>query len=1849
LKDVAIQHSKVVAMATSPLQRHSQAPRHRETDLVSHLEEYKRIAGKPFDEWDLALCFLEAAKNSPAAEWTGFYSSTLTSWKKRYADGIFKFADFMEAIKYWAQKHLPAYVHAVQGKGKEKALLADAVKTDKKDKKVGFSADAGRVLPSSSARAQDGDKHCSLHGKGNHSSDECRVLKNKDHKSSKASKNSKSKSSHGEAAAKSQRSASRSASPARGAKADEKTGAGLPDKFKHVKCYTCGNMGHPASRCPDNETANFVGVVCYGQPISVDFKTSPGDGGYSGDSEYDSSDDCRADADDFDGGRADIFLRVFKSLHSDGPDDVHADIDASDDDDHADDTDDAECPDGHLPRLDVALERDVIVATSIPVRASALDLVRLSHDDYVQEWNDAGLQAIRQALNYYSALQQAHHPASIDRSMEDSLLDSARRFSIDDDTRALRARQQEIHQRRPRGHFRVVASWRHLLARLGCHIDVMVSLITTPPESAALQRWSLLARRLTARTAISSYCLDVDFADSDADDDDHDDNRDGCTINDSAADSEDDTGSSCVDSDYTSTSDSDYTSTSDSDSTTFSSYCSDVDSADEDDDASSYCSDVDSADEDDDASSYCPDVYSSDDDDDDDCCSDDGSDDNNPARLTFVFTAAGPWSATTVDDDEALLDSGASITLLKMSEFFDEDTYGVSTVRLTVANGGTMQATGEGIATLRLTDVHGEAITVRVRALHCPQMPHNLISLSSLIDEGWTAQFAAPVGHLLSPTGHSVPLARRHTLWALPLAAQPQAVLCALAAPITLSPIDLLHLRFGHLHHDALIKGSRFITGLPHTLRASDLHGVAPCHECMRAKSRRTGPGQLGVIYHESANQPLSIINIDLSGPHRTFGVGPDGQENIRYSLIIVDSFTLMRWDVPLTAKSEVVDALRDWLNYTHSTCRHRVQRIHGDHDSTFTSASMTALCQEFAIGQSWSSVDEPRQNPYAERSIGITTTLARSMLATSNAPIKLWWLARQYASEILNMFAMSHDAIPYELFHQKFPNGSLYFPFGCFAWIWTDRKHSNDPKFISAGQKGIIVGTGLSNGKKAFRVYTDDGKIKYAVSVTVDMTYFPYRPAGERRLTSAFFNGDFPSTEHCVSWDEGSSPLDRYDAVYADMTVDNADDFISSEPDYAVDHVLDDFVLPEYAAREGGSITDIPVTERGTQRTLSGADVSDSVGTTSDDDDDDDVAAKISLARSDNLRLSDGTCVVDLIGRRTELLWSNNEVYHGVVKDFRYNPSLKIEGRRFTFITEYEEDGKIMNHYYEWGRYPLKKILVKTDDVGDAAVFYAQDAIEEDKYLPDVVSSRKEMLQQPDSKHFLSAEHVEIENMKKHGVLEWVHCPRGARLVRSKFTYKRKRDANGEIEKYKARMVARGFTQIYGVDFNETFAPVATATAFRLLMVTAMIHNLHISGGDIDGAFLNAELEEEIYMSPDGYEDPTGGGRVFKLLKSIYGLKQSANCWFKLLSSTLRNLGYSPLDGSDCFWILYNGDDCISLLVMHVDDYVHAFSDPALNDRIVSVFTELWGVSGVGPVKMHLGMHVEYEAGKRVRIHQRTYIEKILKRFNMSDAKPQPTPMDPYIKLSSADCPETPNVDDRKLFAEMYGSALYAAVTTRPDLAKAMTALGKYMTNPGPSHIQGIKRVFRYLAGTVNQGLEYRNEPWKTPALPYSIAVHEPVTFTDSDWAGEQDNLYSTTGTLTFLAGGPIAWKAVLQRIQAQSSGEAEYIAMSDGAKDILYVRRVLYRMGFYRPIGPTRMLVDSTAAIAIASKPGITSKTKHIALRYHFIRKLIADGLIQTVKVPTLDNVADVLTKAVEKQTFVRLAPFIVRTMTD
>ena len=550
--------------------------------------------------------------------------------------------------------------------------------------------------------------------------------------------------------------------------------------------------------------------------------------------------------------------------------------------------------------------------------------------------------------------------------------------------------------------------------------------------------------------------------------------------------------------------------------------------------------------------------------------------------------------------------------------------------------------------------------------------------------------------------------------------------------------------------------------------------------------------------------------------------------------------------------------------------------------------------------------------------------------------------------------------------------------------------------------------------------------------------------------------------------------------------------------------------------------------------------------------------------------------------------------------------------------------------------------------DVPIEAVNVAEEAAEDARadYLPDVVPSRHEMLRQPDAPKFIEAEHVEVQNMERHKVMTWCIPPKGVRLISSKFTYKRKRDKNGAIIKWKARLVARGFTMVFGVDYMHSSSPVASLVAFRLVIAIAVVEGMDISSGDIEGAFLNGDLSEDIdeplYMRPPaGFEDPTGQGRVFKLTKSIYGLKNASYCWFKLLSSVMRELGYKPVDASECFWA-YNDGERKALFVVHVDDYVHAFNDATLDKILVDKFTKLWGVSSVGPLQFYLGMEVNYVKGQSVTVSQRAYFEKLLKRFGFEGMKPVDSPMDPAFKITAADSEGIKALGggEKKLYMEIVGSLIYAAVITRPDICNAVAQLGRVMNNPGRAHLAAAKRVLRYIAGTLDRGLHYVNKAWTPPGYNEPISPKELNIYADSDWAGDQDTSKSTSGYLTMMAGGIISYRAALQKTQALSSAEAEYVSLSDAGREATYITNVLRELDIIPQGGPIPLYSDSSAAIAMTQYKGVNHRTKHIALRHHFIKSLIDEGTIEVRKIGTEDNPADILTKATDKVTLARHA---------
>jgi len=356
----------------------------------------------------------------------------------------------------------------------------------------------------------------------------------------------------------------------------------------------------------------------------------------------------------------------------------------------------------------------------------------------------------------------------------------------------------------------------------------------------------------------------------------------------------------------------------------------------------------------------------------------------------------------------------------------------------------------------------------------------------------------------------------------------------------------------------------------------------------------------------------------------------------------------------------------------------------------------------------------------------------------------------------------------------------------------------------------------------------------------------------------------------------------------------------------------------------------------------------------------------------------------------------------------------------------------------------------------------------------PSVVGSRREMLLHPDRDQFIIAEQVEVENMTKNGVFKVVKLPKGARAIGSKFTYKIKVNEHGKVIQHKARLVARGFEQRPGIDYLDTSAPVAGVTAFRLLVVIALLNGWTTYSWDVQSAFLHSKLTEVIYMKPPhGYTGSIGLDEVFLLEKTLYGLKQAAAEWHLLLSGALRSLGYESADQSNCLWVKkYKGHTCI--VCHHVDDCAATASCNAIAYELRDMLQSKFGLTDSGDLTWHLGMNVSIIYKQYAIISQRLYVESIMNRFGMANAKSVPTPMCDSRRISVEDCPAEVDDELRQEYMELVGSLMYLAHMTRPDIGLAVSQLGGVLTNPGPVHMQAAKRVVRYLSGTKDLGLKY-------------------------------------------------------------------------------------------------------------------------------------------------------------------------------
>ncbi|GJT97848.1 putative ribonuclease H-like domain-containing protein [Tanacetum coccineum] len=468
-------------------------------------------------------------------------------------------------------------------------------------------------------------------------------------------------------------------------------------------------------------------------------------------------------------------------------------------------------------------------------------------------------------------------------------------------------------------------------------------------------------------------------------------------------------------------------------------------------------------------------------------------------------------------------------------------------------------------------------------------------------------------------------------------------------------------------------------------------------------------------------------------------------------------------------------------------------------------------------------------------------------------------------------------------------------------------------------------------------------------------------------------------------------------------------------------------------------------------------------------------------------------------------------------------------------------------------------------------------------------------------------------KNSREHAMISYIQKAKGQITKISRTAYfLNKKDERGIVVRNKARLVAQGYKQEEGIDYDEVFAPVARVEAIRLFLAFASFMNFPVYQMDVKSAFLYGTIEEEVYVcQPPGFVDPEFPEKVYKVEKALYGLHQAPRAWYETLSTYLLDNGFHRGQIDKTLFIKRLKGD-ILLVQVYVDDIIFGSTKKSLCDEFEQIMHNRFQMSSMGELTFFLGLQVKQKEDG-IFISQDKYVGEILKKFGFSSIRTASTPMETNKALTKDEDGEDVDVH---LYRSMIGSLMYLT-SSRPDIMFSVCACSRFQVQPKVSHLNAVKRIFRYLKGQPKLGLWY---PKDSPLILEA--------FSDSDYAGASLDRKSTTGGCQFLGSRLISWQCKKQTVVANSTTEAKYIAASHYCGQVLWIQNQMldYEFNFMQ----TKMHVDNESAICVVKNPVYHSKTKNIEIRHYYIRDSYEKRLIEMVKIHTDHNVADLLTKA-------------------
>ena len=519
---------------------------------------------------------------------------------------------------------------------------------------------------------------------------------------------------------------------------------------------------------------------------------------------------------------------------------------------------------------------------------------------------------------------------------------------------------------------------------------------------------------------------------------------------------------------------------------------------------------------------------------------------------------------------------------------------------------------------------------------------------------------------------------------------------------------------------------------------------------------------------------------------------------------------------------------------------------------------------------------------------------------------------------------------------------------------------------------------------------------------------------------------------------------------------------------------------------------------------------------------------------------------------------------------------------------------------------------------------------------LPPVPKSYDEAINSPHAKEWQAAMDAEFEALIANDTWELRPLPPGRQPIKCKWVYAYKTKPDGSLDRFKARLVAKGYSQTPGTDFHETFSPTVKYESIRLALAVAATTGMELRQFDITTAFLNALLHTELYMHQvPGYIDTLQKHLVCYLKKALYGLRQASREWNQRIDVFLKAFKLTQSPADTCVYFS-DHSGCRLLIMLFVDDGLMISNNSAQMDKVLAFMKDVFITKVTLDPEMYVGIHLQRDRNHHlIYIDQELYIKSMLQKYHFDECHAISTPAEPgaHLRPITTDTDET--VEPQFPFAQIIGSLQFAALTTRPDIAYAVNNAAQFKNHPTTANCNAVRRILRYLRGTSD---------FRFP-LGGDHSSFTLTAYADADYAAAITDRKSRTGYVIFLDGNPVAWASKKQPCVATSTTHSEYIACYAAATEVIWLRRLLASIGIPQS-KPTTIFTDSQSAMRLALNPEFHSRTKHVDVKFHFLREQVVLRSIDIQFLPSQQQIADIMTKALTTDQFRRLRDLLTLT---